>query len=121
MARTKWTEELDAKLKTLGSDGLTAVEIAAVMDLSEGPVRSRAAHLKVSLDGSDHYDLHRFVAAGGALIREDIGGVIGVRWGRAHRSGSPFDTDMCERLLTLGALAPIEPTRPVYSLAGGRP
>lgn len=43
-----------------------------------------------------------FLKRGGVLIREDIGGVVGVRWGRAHRSGPPFDTETCERLLERG-------------------
>lgn len=43
-----------------------------------------------------------FLKRGGALVREDIGGAIGVRWGRAHRCGPAFDPLACERLLERG-------------------
>jgi hypothetical protein len=45
-----------------------------------------------------------FLRKGGRLLREDIGGVVGVRWGRAHRSGPPFDPQTCERLLEKGCV-----------------
>lgn len=50
-----------------------------------------------------------FLKRGGVVVREDLGGVVGVRWGRAHRSGAPFNTEACERLLTNGCTVAGEP------------
>lgn len=43
-----------------------------------------------------------FLKRGGVLVREDFGGAVGVRWGTAHRCGTPFETPVCERLLETG-------------------
>lgn len=45
-----------------------------------------------------------FLRRGGALIREEMGGAVGIRWGPAHRCGTSFDSNTCERLLSRGCV-----------------
>lgn len=43
-----------------------------------------------------------FLKRGGAIVREDVGGGVGVRWGKAHRCGRGFDAATCDKILEAG-------------------
>jgi hypothetical protein len=45
----------------------------------------------------------RFLKRGGVILREEIGGAVGVRWSKPSRSGA-FDAATCERWLQRGRL-----------------
>lgn len=113
----KWTKEHDGRLLALIDDGLTAAQVAHLMDRSEGSVRARALKLKVGFNSTRQADLLDFLRKGRALVREDIGGVVGVRWCPADRSGGNFNTPMCETLAHHGFLARLEEARAVYVAA----
>lgn len=49
----------------------------------------------------------RFLRAGGAIVWEDFGGGVGVRWSTASRSGKVFDTPICERWMERERIAPV--------------
>lgn len=100
----KWTTELDAKLKALMADGLTAAICADIMGATEGSIYARASSQSFKFQSDECQAVAKFLALGGRLIREDVGGVVGVRWARAHRSGPGFPAPICERLLELGRL-----------------
>lgn len=115
----KWTPEEDACLKECAKTGLTAGEAAVAVaalgnERGEAACASRARRLKITFNSASNIGLRNFLAEGGRLIREDIGGVIGVRWARAHRSGSGFATDVCEKLLAIGLLKPEPNAQHVY-------
>lgn len=46
--------------------------------------------------------LVEYMKRGGAVLREDVGGVVGVRWTTAHLSVVRFDPKACERLMERG-------------------
>lgn len=100
----RWTDDEDARLREYAKIGLTAAEAGVVLDRSESACAGRARRLDVAFNSAAHTDLRLFVAKGGRLVREDIGGVVGVRWARAHRSGPGFATPICEQFLTIGLL-----------------
>lgn len=75
MTRKRWTPAEDERLESLAGDGLSGGEVATVLKRPEGGVRARAAKLGVTFASGDHNQLRTFLAAGGRLIREDIGGV----------------------------------------------
>lgn len=101
-------------LRTCASDGLAASEAAAALGRNVAGVYGRARRLGVRFTSSRHDQLRTFLRKGGRLVREEIGGAVGVRWGRAHRSGAAFDTRVCERLLELGQLKPSAEGQDVY-------
>jgi hypothetical protein len=45
----------------------------------------------------------RYLKKGGIILREDIGGVVGVRWCKPTRSGG-FDAPTCARWVAAGRL-----------------
>lgn len=51
--------------------------------------------------------LGRFLARGGVVLREAIGGAVGERWARPSRSGSGFDPAICSAWLQNGRLEPL--------------
>lgn len=102
--RTKWTVELDAQLAELASDGLSVAEAAKIMGLTYGSVAGRASSQRVAFYGHENMGLRAFIQRGGHLMREDIGGIVGIRWAPADRNGGSFPTPFCERLLSLGLL-----------------
>ncbi len=46
--------------------------------------------------------LVRFLSKGGVLVREEIGGAVGVAWRTASRSGEGFPTEVCEKVRQKG-------------------
>lgn len=69
---------------------------------------------------NDRRRLIRFLAAGGAVVREDLGGVVGVDCSAASRSGRRFHPDAFDRLLASGCVLKGAPRRlvPVDGSAG---
>lgn len=107
----KWTPEEDAQLAELAKDGFSAKEIAAAIGRSEGSVSGRVAKLKVCLNSRAHQGLREYLREGGPLVRDEIGGVVGIHWTKAARTGEAFSAVICERFVALGFLRP----------EGGRP
>lgn len=58
----------------------------------------------------------RYLCRGGVVIREEIGGAIGVRWARATRSGAALDPACLERWVQKGRLVAAGPSG-TYRLA----
>jgi len=114
MTRAVWTDEMKALLTGMAADGLTAGECADALGLTEGQVRYQADKLEIGFDSTAATALRNFLNDGGRLIREDFGGVVGVRWACAHRCGGSFPTAICERLLSLKRLAPEPGSQAVY-------
>ena len=106
---TRWTPEEDAQLTELAAEGLSPAEVAGVMKTrSESAVAGRASKIGASFRSREHQPLREYLSRGGAVVREDIGGVIGVRWAKATRSGEAFSARACEVFVRLGLLAPTE-------------
>jgi hypothetical protein len=110
-----WTEEREGRLRELASSGLTAALCAKALGTTEAAVYGRARKLEISFDGSECASVTRFLAEGGRLLREEIGGVIGVRWCRAHRSGPGFPAAICETLLQQDYMRPIPGSSNVFA------
>jgi hypothetical protein len=102
----KWTPEEDAALTDLAKDGFSAKEIAAAIGRSEGSVSGRVAKLGVSLCSRQHQTLREYLRDGGPLARDDVGGIVGVHWTKAARTGEAFSATICERFVALGFLRP---------------
>lgn len=104
---TKWTPEEDDAITKLAGDGLSAKEIArTVPPRSESAVSSRLSRIGVSLESREHQTLREYLAEGGRLVREEIGGAVGVHWAKATRCGVSFSTQVCERFVELGFIRP---------------
>lgn len=115
---TRWTQEQDDLLRELAADGLSAAEIARAMpDRSESAVYGRAAKLKARLSAGNYREMRDYLSGGGCLVRDEVGGVVGVRWARATRSGESYPTRTCERLAALGWLRPHQFSANVYQWA----
>lgn len=92
------------RLRTLAGDGLDGRWIARAMGRSTNSIYSMASKSGIRI-GADDLSLSRKALAGGvALIREEIGGSIGIRWACAHRSGDPLNSRFLERIYELGYL-----------------
>jgi hypothetical protein len=102
---SRWKPEEDDLLMSLAGDGLSAQEIALALKSRTGAaVYGRAKALKVTLNSREHQSLRDYLREGGRLVRDEVGGVVGVRWARATRSGESFATKVCERFVELGWL-----------------
>lgn len=99
-----WTPERDALLETLAEGGASGEEVARIVECSASTVYRRAKALKIFFDARSTTLLRNFLEDGGRLIREDVGGAVGIRWGRANRSGPGFEFDHCETFLRLGMI-----------------
>lgn len=107
----KWTEQEDGKLLACIGDGLTAEETSPVVGKSSSACAGRASRLKVGFNSAPHAGLRAFLSAGGRIVREDLGGVVGVRWARASRSGGGFAAPICDRFVQLGILRAVDDGR----------
>lgn len=113
----KWTPEEDAQLIDLAKDGLSAKEIAAAIGRSESSVSGRASKLRITMRSRQHQSLREYLREGGPLVRDEIGGAVGVHWTKAARTGEAFAASICERFVALGFLRAF-PDRPnVYRWA----
>lgn len=65
--------------------------------------------------------LVRFLARGGLVVREAVGGAIGVRCCGAARNGREFDPQALARLIETGATFKGRPYLVVRDQAAGRP
>lgn len=100
----RWTTQEDEKLTALAASGVTAKQASATMPgRTAAGLAKRAAKIGVSFQGGDPA-LRAFLDKGGVLVRDEIGGAVGVRWGCAHRSGGGFDAGVCEKLREFGFL-----------------
>lgn len=112
---TRWKPEEDDLLRELAVDGLSAREIAlALTERSEGAVSSHASAIGVALISRGSQDLREYLAEGGRIVREDVGGIIGIYWAKATRSGSVFSAKTCERFVALGFIAPTDGRENVF-------
>jgi hypothetical protein len=58
----------------------------------------------VSRNSQRSQEIREAIRRGVRLIREDVGGAIGVRWSSAHRGGETYPTAYCEALVEMGLL-----------------
>ena len=58
--------------------------------------------------------LPRFVKRGGFVVRDVVGGAVGVRWTRAARTGGWFNPAKLERALELGVLRPVQGAASIF-------
>ncbi|MFY8143064.1 MAG: hypothetical protein ACOVMT_04175 [Caulobacter sp.] len=105
----RWSPADEARLVELAKAGLSGKEIGSVLARPVGGVRAKASELKVPIDSVPNDALRRHLAGDdtrlpGAVLREEIGGVIGVRWCLPSRYGETFCTVYCDTLLSLGRL-----------------
>lgn len=105
----KWKPEEIVTLQCLAKDGLTGAEIGRIMDRSEGSVNSAAFRNKIGLDSGAGIMARAYLKEGGAILREDCGGAVGIRWAPAHRSAGSFPTPLCEAYLAHGFLTELRP------------
>lgn len=103
---TKWTEEEVATLRDMAEVGFTAEEVATVLGRSPSSVSGAASSRRIEFLSSKNAGARAFLKRGGAVMREDFGGAIGVLWSSAHRGEKPerFDTTFLDRLLAMGWL-----------------
>jgi len=101
-----WSEEDVERLEQLAGEGLSGKEIALILKRTEAAIRAKAAACEISIDSREDGGLRSFLRDGGHLIREEIGGAVGVHWARASRSGGAFSPRLCERLRELGLIVP---------------
>lgn len=103
---TKWTEDDVATLKVLAKDGLSTVEAAVILKRTPAAVSGKASKEGITFDSIRFSEVRSLLANGGAVAREDHGGVVGIRWCSATRSGGSFDVAFCEHLLSRGLIVP---------------
>lgn len=113
----RWTEEQDAALAQAIKDGLSAREAGLVVGKSESATQGRANRLKLSFESSENQGLRTYLREGGRLVREEIGGAVGIHWARATRSGGGFKAQFCERLVELGLLVREEGSQSVFRMS----
>lgn len=101
-----WTAAEDQLLRECAGDGLSSGETARVLDRTVDSVSSRAGRKQIRFSSAEHAALRKYLKREGRLLREDIGGAVGVRWATAHRSGPSFSAAVCERLLASGMMQP---------------
>lgn len=110
----RWELEDDITLRHLARAGVGAKECGVILGRSEGAVRARAKRLDVTFDGLACKAVREHLASGAVLVREDVGGGIGVHWACATRSLGGFNAKVCEALMNAGLLVPDERGRTVY-------
>ena len=111
----KWTPEEDQKLRDLASDGLSPTLIANILpERTADAIWARASRLKIRLQSQETRSAYEYLKEGGAVVRDEIGGVVGVRWGAATRTGETFATRFCERLVALGFIRPLSERANVF-------
>lgn len=112
---SRWNEQEDTVLRELAKDGLSGAEISrAIPGRSESSIYGRARTLRVSLTSREHQSLRDYLADGGCIVRDEVGGVVGVRWAAATRCGESFATKVCERLVSLGFLRTVDGRENVF-------
>jgi hypothetical protein len=117
---SRWTTEEDDLLKQLAVDGMSATLMTrALAGRSEAAITGRACRLGVPLASRAHQSLIDHLREGGAIIREQVGGAIGVHWTTAARAGGHFSDRLCERLLSLGYIAPLPGRENVFGWLRG--
>lgn len=99
-----WSEKECEKLSELASYGMSCAMVAKALKRSASSVSTKASKSGVRFDSLRHSELITLMDKGGNIAREDLGGVIGIRWFPAHRSGGSFDASFCEKLLEFGVL-----------------
>ena len=107
MARP-WSSEEDVVLEACAADGLSGCETARALCRSANTVYARAGRRQIRFASAAQASPRAFLAKGGVLVREDVGGAVGIAWSRAHRSGPGFASTACERYLQLGLLKPLD-------------
>lgn len=101
-----WSTQEDVLLRQCASEGLSSSEAARILDRTVDSVSSRAGRTGVRFSSADHSALRKYLKREGRLIREDVGGAVGVRWACAHRSGPTFSAAICDRLLAHALILP---------------
>lgn len=103
----KWTDDELGRLEELASHGMSCQMVAKALERSVASVSTKAAKSGISFDSLRHSELITLMDKGGNIACEDLGGVIGIRWFPAHRSGGSFDPEFCAKLVELEILVPI--------------
>ena len=60
--------------------------------------------------------LPRYVKRGGFVVRDVVGGAVGVRWTRAARTGGWFNPAKLELALELGVLKPVRGAISIFQI-----
>lgn len=102
--RTRWTADKLTQLKELAAKGLGGAEIAHVIGATPSAIEGACARYRVSRNSQRSQEIREAIRRGVRLIREDVGGAIGVRWSSAHRGGETYPTAYCEALVEMGLL-----------------
>lgn len=101
-----WTAGEDQLLRECAGDGLSSGETARIIGRTVDSVSSRAGRKQIRFNSAEHAALRKYLKREDRLLREDLGGAVGVRWATAHRSGPTFSAAVCERLLAGGLVQP---------------
>lgn len=104
----RWDAGDVKRLEDMAAFGLDRTEIAHVLGRTPIAIRDKAAEEEIALHPQKLSTIRSFGRKGGVFVREFLGGSIGLRWGRAHRSGASFDREACERLFDFGMILPAE-------------
>lgn len=110
----RWLPDEVALLTSLAKIGVGAKECAFILGRSEGAVRAKAQASEVVFNGLACKQVRDHLASGAVLVREEVGGVIGVHWACASRSLGGFNARVCEALRDHGLLVPDERGHAVY-------
>jgi len=106
--RARWDRGDVDRLADMANFGMAPNEIGHVLGRTGPAIRAKAAEQDIRLDQRPLTTVRAFGRKGGVFVRDFHGGSIGVRWGRAHRSGAAFSAEACERLLDAGMIVPAE-------------
>lgn len=106
-AKRHWSPAEVEKLQSMAKAGLSGREMVPHLPgRTQSAIANKAAAEEIGLNSDLVSPIRTFGEKGGVFIREDHGGVVGIRWGCAHRSGGAFDPQLCEGLADFGLLVP---------------
>lgn len=102
----KWTEADVSQLRKLAADRLPGWMIGRVMERPYSSISSKAAKLKISINGDP--SIQACADYDGVIACEDCGGSVGLRYFPASRTGGSFHAVGAEKLIQFGILQPCE-------------
>lgn len=96
------------RLEDMLAFGMNPDEIGHVLGRTPKAIKDKAVEQSFQIVSANLSNIRNFGRKGGVFVREFLGGSIGIRWGRAHRSGAAFSTEACERLFDAGMIIKAE-------------
>lgn len=107
-----WSPAQAERLYAEADLGLSVAEIEYRTKFPKRDINARLKMDEAEVNPSRIAAIRRAGKKRTIFLREDVGGVIGLRWLCAHRSGAAFDVEKCEALMAAGVLVEVEKGRP---------